>query len=232
MAAARIPDIRRARARQVDTFFSEVDLKEVEGAVRDAEATTAGEIVPYAVSRSDRYMAAAWKGATLGAVLCAMIAAVAYTVAGYWGPWFPGWIALHSLAGATAGFAAAGSIRSLTLWLTGPAVIEHRVRQRAQAAFLEHEVFHTRDRTGVLIFLSLFERRVVVLADSGINSCVEQHEWDAIVTGIVDGIRRGVPGRALAGAIQQCGELLTRHRIAARSDDANELPDQLQVRRE
>ena len=39
----------------------------------------------------------------------------------------------------------------------------------AMAAFVEEEVFSTRDRTGILLFLSLFEHRVVVLGDSGIN---------------------------------------------------------------
>jgi putative membrane protein len=216
----------------VEKFFSQADLEKIETAVHEAEATTAGEIVPFVVSHSDHYEAAAWKGATLGAFLAVVAAAALYELGGFWGGFILAWILLPPLAGGALGFAAAGLIRPLKLWLAGPAAVEHHVRQRATAAFLENEVFRTRERTGILIFLSLFERRVVVLGDSAINARVEQHEWDAVVTTIVEGIRSGQPGTALASAIRRCGELLVRRGVAARPDDTDELPDQLRMREE
>ena len=216
----------------IERLFSDADLRDIEAAVREAEAATAGEIVPYAVSHSDPYEAAAWKGATLGALVCVVAATAVYEAGRSWGGSAAGWIVLPPFAGAVAGFVAAALLRPVTRWLAGAAVIEHRVQQRANAAFLEREVFKTRDRTGVLVFLSLFERRVVVLADAGIHARVEQREWDAIVAEIVDGIRAGAPGKALAGAIRQCGELLLRHGVAVRAGDTDELPDQLHVRTE
>ena len=110
--------------------------------------------------------------------------------------------------------------------------MDREVRQRAVEAFVEHEVFATRERTGVLIFLSLFERRVVVLGDSGINARVKPGEWDGIVAGIVAGIKRGQPGQALVEAIGRCGELLQREGVERRADDANELPDRLHLEAE
>jgi putative membrane protein len=216
----------------VEKFFSPADLKEIEAAVQEAEARTAGEIVPYAVSHSDHYEAAAWKGATLGAFLAVAAAAATYQLGGFWGGFILAWILLPPLAGGALGFATAALIRPLRLWLAGPAAVDHHVRQRATAAFVENEVFRTRERTGVLIFLSLLERRVVVLGDSGISARVEQQEWDAVVAGIVEGIRSGQPGRALAGGIRRCGELLARRGVAVRPDDADELPDQLQMSEE
>lgn len=218
--------------KHVERFFSQADLKAIEAAVHEAEATTAGEIVPYVVSHSDHYEAAAWKGATLGAFLAVVAAAALYEIGGFWGGFILAWILLPSLAGGAAGFTAAALNRPLKLWLAGPAAVDHHVRQRAAAAFLENEVFRTRERTGILIFLSLLERRVVVLGDSGINARVEEHEWDAVVTTIVEGIRSGQPGTALASAIRRCGELLARRGVAARPDDTDELPDQLQMREE
>ncbi len=110
--------------------------------------------------------------------------------------------------------------------------MEREVRQRAVEAFVAHEVFATRKRTGVLIFLSLFEHRVVVLGDTGINARVAEGEWDEIVAGIVAGIKQRQPGRALVEAIGRCGELLQRQGVERRSDDTNELPDRLHLERE
>ena len=216
----------------VHAFFTPADRKEIEAAVHRAEQRTAGEIVPYAVSRSDHYETSAWKGATLGAFAAAAAAGIARWVGETWGMPSVAWVVLPTAAGGALGFLAAELIRPLKLALTGAAKVEHRVSQRAHAAFLESCVFATRGRTGVLIFLSLFERRVVVLADAGINALVAQHEWDAVVAGIVGGIRTGHPGKALAGAIDRCGELLERHRVARSADDADELPDTLQMREE
>jgi len=215
----------------VAKFFSQDDLREIEGAVHEAERRSAGEIVPYAVSHSDHYEASAWKGAALGAFAAAVAAGVARWIGDSWGVPSLAWVTAPALVGGALGWLAA-AIRPLKLALAGAAKVEHRVRQRAAAAFLENEVFKTRGRTGVLIFLSLFERRVVVLADAGINARVGQHEWDAIVAGVVDGIRAGRPGKALAGAIARCGDLLERHQLAPAADDADELPDRLQMREE
>jgi len=216
----------------VHTFFTPADRKEIEAAVHRAEQKSAGEIVPYVVSRSDHYETAAWKGATFGALTAVLAAGIARWLGETWGAPSSAWVALPAAGGAALGFLAAELIRPLKLALTGAAKVEHRVGQRAHAAVLESAVFATRGRTGVLIFLSLFERRVVVLADAGINALVGQHEWDAIVAGIAAGIRAGTPGKALAGAIGKCGELLERHHVARPADDVDELPDTLQMREE
>jgi putative membrane protein len=217
---------------RVEKFFPPADLKEIEAAVREAEAVTAGEIVPFVVSHSDHYEAAMWKGSTLGAFLAVVATAAGYFAGGYWGGLPVAWVLLPPLAGGAVGFAATALVPPLKLWLAGPAAIDHHVRQRAAAAFLENEVFRTKERTGILIFLSLLEHRVVVLGDSGISARVQQHEWDGVVVRIVEGIRAGKPGAALAAGIRLCGELLRRRGIAVRPDDTDELPDQLRVREE
>ncbi len=67
---------------------------------------------------------------------------------------------------------------------------------------------------------------------AGINTHVGQHEWDAVVAGIVAGMGDGKPGKALGAAIARCGELLERHGVAIRADDTDELPDKLRMQEE
>jgi putative membrane protein len=211
-------------------FFTEVDLEAVRSAVQEAEAGTSGEIVPYVVPASDAYTSAVWKGAAFGALCGPLLALIAFRLSGglwRWGSWLSLWIVLPATLGTAAGYLLAASVPAVKRWLAGPATLDTRVRQRAAMAFLAEEVFKTRERTGILLFVSLFERRVVVLGDSGINRQVEAQHWEGVVATVVGGIGTGRPGAALAAGIRQCGELLARFGVAIRPDDSNELADDL-----
>lgn len=207
-------------------LFNEADLEAVRTAVAEAEARTSGEIVPYVVDASDAYPGALWKGTALGAFAGPLIAEGIYFLGGFWGGLLPLWIALPAAAGGAIGFLLTAYVPVIKRWMAGD-LLDLRTRERAEMAFLEQEVFRTRERTGILLLVSLFEHRVVVLGDSGINQKVEQGQWDGIVQTVVAGIRAGRPGEALAAAIRQCGELLERHGVARQPDDRNELPDEL-----
>jgi len=212
---------------QIDKLFSEADREAIRGAVREAEAGTSGEIVPYVVTASDAYTSAVWKGAALGALFGPLIALAWFRFGGTWGSHLDFWISLPAAAGGAAGYLLAELVPSVKRRLAGSEMLEARVRQSAGLAFLAEEVFRTRERTGILLFVSLFERRVVVLGDGGINRQVETSHWEGVVATVVAGIREGRPGTALAAGIRQCGELLNRFGVAIRPDDRNELPDEL-----
>ena len=194
------------------------------------EAQSAGEIVPYAVERSDRYARAIWTAATLGALAGSLAAAVIRWSGDFWGGPVALWIALPPATGAALGWLAAFILPALRRLLVPPEVLAERVRQRAAQAFVEEEVFRTRDRSGVLIFLSLFEHRVVVRADRGLDGVVSPREWEEVVEAIAAGMRRGQPGPALADGIRRCAALAGR--LPARPDDRDELPGQLRLGRE
>lgn len=214
-----------------DRFFNQADLDAIQAAVQEAEARTSGEIVPYVVERSDEYPNAVWKGAALGALLGPMAALALYRWSPLWG-WPLGlWIALPALLGGAAGYLLA-LLSPFRRWMAGEHILDLRARRRAAAAFLEQEVFRTRQRTGILLFLSLFERRVVLLADSGIHQKVEEGEWEAITHRLAQGVRAGRPGPALVEAIRACGELLERHGVERQADDQDELLNELRRERE
>lgn len=210
--------------------FDQAALDAVARAVGAAEERTAGEIVTYVVEECDPYPEATWRGGLYGALLGAAAAAAVHATSGAWGASLLVWSLLPAFGGALVGMIAGDRVPPLRRLLVPRAVLERRVALRAEAAFLEEEVFGTRDRSGILLFLALFERRAVVLGDSGINQVVPQAEWKGIVDELVAGIRAGDATGALVRAVERCGRLLEERGVRIRPDDVDELRDEPRVR--
>lgn len=215
--------------RRVKQFFSQADLDRITTAVQEAERQTAGEIVPYVVERSDSYEEAAWRGGLFFG-LSALAAALGVR------QWTTAWLPVDFVPIAMATCVAGGGgallvhfIPALKRLFAGDGLMARRVSQRAAQAFIAEEVFQTRDRTGILIFLSLLEHKVLVVGDAGINAKVEPREWADIVQRIVAGIRAGRPAEGLIDAIQQSGVLLQKQGVALRQDDTDELGNSLRT---
>lgn len=211
------------------TLFTESDRGRIADAVRAAEERTSGEIVAAVTDASDDYDGAAWRGAAFGALAAPLLVVLVDWAAGLWSEPSSWLLLLVGAAGCAAGFAAVRSSARLTRWLAADEDLDQRVSRAASAAFVEHEVFATRDRSGVLIFLSLLEHRVVILGDSGVDARVRPGEWTEIVDGIVRGIRDGRPADALIEGIERCGALLERPGLERQPDDRDELTDALRV---
>jgi putative membrane protein len=207
-----------------DQLFTPADREAIAAAVTAAEKRTSGEIVVSVVAACDEYAHAHWKAATLGSLFAALGAAALHDIGGHWGGPLGFWMALPAAGGAALGFLLA-RWPAVRRFLATPEVMVRRVHTAAAHAFLDGEVFRTRERTGILLFVALFEHRVEVVGDSGIRAKVAQEEWEGIVRGVVTGMREGRSVAALVEGIRQCGELLERHGVLRRPDDVNELPD-------
>ena len=207
---------------KIEHVFSNADLAQIESAVARAEEQAPGEIVPYIVGRSDKYPEALWRGTAIGAAVGAALWAVLSF--GEWAidPTLP---AVYTLGGAAIGFALA-HLPAVRRALAGKKGIDRRVEQRARAAFLEQEIFATSGRHGVLLFVSVFERRALVLADSGIPVRPDAESWGDVSRQVTAGIAAGRPGDAIAEAVGRLGAILARHRASAPSGaGSDELPD-------
>ncbi len=213
----------------VSTLFSDTDLDKIREAIARAESGNAGEIVPYLVGRVDDHEEVRWRGATLCALLMALLAGAAYHYAGFWGGAALLWIALPAMIGAGLGYMLAGlPIIGRALLMSDD--IDRRVQWRAESAFLEESLFSTRERTGILIFIAIYEHRAVILADEGINQAVPVGMWQELVDDLVNGIHDGRPVEALCDAIEHCARVLQEHHVEKRPDDRNELTDGLRIR--
>ncbi len=102
------------------------------------------------------------------------------------------------------------------------------VELRAVREFRKMGVHKTKERTGVLIMVSMAERRVRIIADEGIHSRVEDGTWDRIVDMISRQIKEGKPKEAVVSAVLAVGKTLARH-FPARAGDTNELSNEVAV---
>ncbi len=213
----------------LDVLFSTRDRERVEQAVNEAEKQTAGEIIPYAVEACDGYEEAMWRGGVSLGGITLLVFVTIHSFSNSWGTFEVMEVALGSLAAMLAGAVSANFVKPVKRFFAGKELMERRVAQRAAEAFLAEEVFSTRDRTGILIFLSLLEHKVIVLGDSGINAKVQKSDWEGIVKTIVGGMQSGKPAEGVIEAIRQCGDLLKKHGVAIQTDDKDELINKLRT---
>lgn len=120
----------------------------------------------------------------------------------------------------------------LRMLLTGRRKLDRAVEQAARAAFYELNVGSTRDRSGILIYVSLLERRCRVVEDVGIRARIDAAScaasWASSVSEVEAAVREGGVGAGgadrLARAVEALGPLLQKA-LPRREDDVNELPD-------
>jgi len=216
-------------ASTVRKIFPQRETDRILRAVQEAERGTSGEIVPYVVQRSDRYDETIWRGAAIAGAVVALLFGLLPLIGDTWMTLGVTPIATIVVGAALLAGLVLLLVPSVRIMLTDRRTIRHRVAQRAAEAFLAEEVFNTRDRVGILIFLSLDEHRVVILGDSGINARIAGSEWDAVVEIVVGGILAGRHADGLIEGVRRCGMLLAERGFAIADGDRNELPDRLRT---
>jgi putative membrane protein len=205
---------------QSGKFFTQDERERIRQAVADAERSTSGEIVTMVVERSDSYREAETLGAVLCAALVALVVAVAWHHVTVWSYlplvcvlFFPArWLIFR--------------FPSLQRPFIGRARLHQAVQERAVRAFYEKGLYRTRHETGILILISLFERKVWILGDRGINSRIPPESWRDLARTLAEGLREGRACEALCSVIAACGTELSRH-FPPEDGEHNELPDEV-----
>ncbi|MDB5427240.1 MAG: hypothetical protein JWR43_1215 [Phenylobacterium sp.] len=226
--------------------LSPSELAAIEAAVRQAEARTTGEIYCVVTEESSHYgeTAIAWAAgvALLGPALL-LLAGVHVTIPDLFSTWSASQAGAavesavrRALLGAVALqvvlfvlTAVIVSIPPVRRALTPGSLKRLRVRRRAAEQFVAKNLHLTRERTGVLIFVSLGERMAELIADDGIAEHVEPHVWDRAMAALTEGLRRGQPEAGFAAAIGLCADVLAEKFPQRPGDNPNELPDAVVV---
>ncbi|HVS18717.1 MAG TPA: hypothetical protein VMT18_08970 [Planctomycetota bacterium] len=213
---------RRYRA---TTVLGEPERAELVAEVARAERRTVGEIAVVVLERSDRHPGAEWRAAGL-VLLCASVLLSAYL------PWDrPALFFLCQLARGALGFFAARLVPGFKRAFGSEARADEMAREQALQEFYAHGLHRTPNATGVLLFVSLFERRVIVLGDSGIDAVLEPSDWEATDRAILDGIRAGSLKSGLLEGIRRAADVLSEH-YPLEHDNRDELPNHVIVRAE
>ena len=218
--------------------LSQDDHDIVTAAVTAAERNSDGEIVTIVAARSDAYHDVALHYAVLAMLL--VPAALAF-VPQAWLDWAAtlvlGWNAeltretvmlylFAKLAGAFLVVRLALAYQPLRLALTPGATKSRRVHRRAVELFRTGCELKTRGRTGVLLYLSLAEKRAEIVADEAIASQVDGDVWGEAMAALVDEVKAGRPGAGMAKAVERIGAVLAPI-LPPTLDNPNELPDRL-----
>jgi len=209
--------------------FSDQELSRIKEAVKQAEDKISGEIVPVFVETSGYYNIANYRGAFCTAAFAFFVIVIFDRYVPSIAIYDPVLIFLIVTIAGLLGASAAHYLDPIKRWLLNQGHLDQATKRRAENAFLEEEVFNTRHRTGIMIFISFFEREVIVMADRGISKVVEQKEWDSMVKGIIDHVRKGKVTEGLEIAIKRCGEVLLEKGFLKTADDINELGDDLRI---
>ncbi len=209
-------------------FLVEDERTRVKNAVTAAEKLTAGEIVVMIISTSYQYPLANVIGATALALPLALISTPLV------GAWF--WIGAQNmwllLGFLTVFFILFHEVIKRTFWLKRIFIsqreIDDEVEEAAVTQFFDQGLYRTREETGVLVLISVFERKVWILADRGINAKVPAGQWNDIVKIITDGIKQKCPADAICAAVEKIGELLKTH-FPVKPDDTDELKNLIEL---
>ncbi len=192
-------------------FLTEDERSRVEKAVKAAEKLTGGEIVVMIISSSYQYPLANVIGAATFALPLALIL-TPLTGAWLWIGTQNMWLFLGLL---TVFFILFHAVIMRTTWLKRLFIsqreIDDEVEEAAVTQFFDQGLYRTRDETGLLVLISVFEHRVWILADRGINAKVPEDQWREIVSMITDGIKQKRPADAICAAVEKIGDLLKTH---------------------
>lgn len=199
-----------------EKFLTKDEQDRITAAVHDAEKVTCGEIVPMIVSSSYHYPVSN----ILGGLILGLITAVGLSLAvkndNMWfflASFIIIFLIMHEIV---------KRLLPLKRLFISDREIEEEVEEAAVTAFYRNELYKTRDRTGILIFISIFEHKVWVLADKGINEKVNSGLWKEMVEKIIAGIKNRNQADAIIEAVSATGNIL-KEKYPCRPEDKDEL---------
>ena len=223
-------------------LLSPSDHERIRAAIDDAEARTSGEICGVLAHECSQY----WEVPLTWAAGVALLVPAAALVLGFHpaaliSALAGGWTAAHAAA------TDAAVIQSLTTYavlqatlfvltalvvslppvrraLTPRSLKRERVHRLAREQFAARGLHLAGEETGVLIFASMSERMVEVIADPRIVAAAHPEAWSDVVAALTVGMKAGDPGAGFAAAIVKAGAHLAEH-FPPRPGDINSLPD-------
>ncbi|WP_226702576.1 TPM domain-containing protein [Microbulbifer elongatus] len=186
--------------------------------IKEVESRTDAEVVTVLAGQSDNYLYIS----TLWAAFLALLIAPLMQFLPWWIEYQQAftlqWILFIALA-------VLFRWRPLTMKLVPKKVRFWRASNLARRQFLENELHSTKNRLGLLIFVSQAEHYVEILADRGLAEHITNERWQEIVENFIREVKKGKTSEAFVHCVEKCGELL--EEAAPVTTIKNELPNHL-----
>lgn len=217
--------------RKASDFFTEQEVSSVESAVAEAEAITSAEIVPVVASVSGRYDRAEDLVGFLLALIalsCCWWSLQAFTLSSEtWSDSIHGGGLLSAVLvllvlSFLGGVAIASRVPVLRLPFISKQEMQDEVELKARDSFQKLKVRNTQDSSGMLIYVSLYERLVHVIGDDAVSAHISRQDLREVCDTVIAGLKNEQPAEGMRKAVLRCGELLTPH-FPVQENDENEL---------
>jgi len=206
-------------------ILSDHDHKKLDGLVADIEKQTKAQVVLAVVQRSDSYVELPWKAFALGASLAGLVVLILEL---YFYGWDSQLTALITVAGTLSGGAVlvllTGLFPGFARLFLSDLRAEVEVKQYAEALFLSRELYATQQRTGVLVLVSLFERKFFILPDKGLADKLSRDAMQSIITIMAMSLKRNELSQAFEAGLEKLAHILG---TVVAAPGGNELPDEI-----
>lgn len=234
------------------SYITMGDVDRVESSVASVERKTSAEVVPMVVSRSTSREVGErlsfWMAWAIGIMFVLLFVGafdsamerLAHDIAEALGMWVNSqtlaeikWLMIVFLVLVAGGIAwllarALADIGVVQRIVFGSKNCVRAVEKRAETEFLAAEMRQTQQRTGVLIYVSMLERRAVVLADQAVVAKLPKDTWSTLLSDLLASIAAGKMGDGYVRAIEVMGETLAPV-FPPQAGDRNELSDRLRI---
>jgi putative membrane protein len=205
----------------VGAFFDADARRRAALAVERVEALTSAELVITVQRISGNYRAADLSVGFLLALLTLIL--LLFLPQEFGLLHFPIDVTLAFLIGA----AISANLPPLRRLFAGQRRMIAEVERSARACFVERGISRTSGRSGVLVYVSLFERRAVLVPDIGVDPESLGDGWAALVARI-DAAAAAADFEAFLAAVEGAGPVLA-GALPRSEDDVNELPDEMHL---
>ncbi len=199
----------------MDSIFAPLNSKAWDEAIAEAEESTHCQFVLAVIKRSDAYPEIPWKAFALGAALAGLLTVLLDWLLFNWVSQISGYLAAVIIL--------SGGLLFALLSILMPPFARlflsiHRsrgeVRQYAQGLFLHRELFATSQRNGILLLISLFERRVIILPDTGLANHLHRGTILEIIAEMTPALKKNDINTALETGLNS----LTRRLAASKTE--------------
>ena len=100
------------------------------------------------------------------------------------------------------------------------------VLDRAAHLFRKLKMHETKERNGVLIYVSVDDHKFAIIGDAGIHKIVKDDFWNKIKEEMAQHFRQGQIAEGIIHAIHEAGKALSHH-FPCQKDDRDELSDEI-----